>query len=155
MCTLKELGHEKKSSFWNKMVISRSNWELPLNMALWWYTVFAIFPSVKLKTYRRNTVFLSEELFKITFQNGLNYTNRFLWTSKTYTRVTDKVYSFSPRPLNSLLAILKNILEHEEWTYRNQEFSQLCISNYCFISNIFSPKRRGKWHWWHLIIGAF
>jgi hypothetical protein len=33
-------------------------------------------------------------------------------------------FTFSLRPLNSILAILKNILKLEEWTNRNQEFSQ-------------------------------
>jgi hypothetical protein len=33
-------------------------------------------------------------------------------------------YTFSPRPLNSLLVILKNKLELEECTNRNQEFNQ-------------------------------
>jgi hypothetical protein len=35
----------------------------------------------------------------------------------------DKLYYFA-RALNSLSVILKNILELEEWTNRNQEFSQ-------------------------------
>jgi hypothetical protein len=33
-------------------------------------------------------------------------------------------FTFSTRPLNSLLSILKTRLELEEWTNRNQEFSQ-------------------------------
>jgi hypothetical protein len=32
--------------------------------------------------------------------------------------------TFSPWPLHSLLAILKNILELEKWTNGNQEFGQ-------------------------------
>jgi hypothetical protein len=33
-------------------------------------------------------------------------------------------FTFSPRPSNSLLAILKNISDLEHWTNRNQEFRQ-------------------------------
>jgi hypothetical protein len=39
-------------------------------------------------------------------------------------RGTWKNYIFSLQPLHSLLAVLKNILELEEWTNRNKEFSQ-------------------------------
>jgi hypothetical protein len=33
-------------------------------------------------------------------------------------------FTFSPLPVNSFLAILKNISQLEEWTNRNQKFSQ-------------------------------
>jgi hypothetical protein len=63
----------------------------------------------------------------------------------------------SPQPLNSLLAILKNILELEQWINRNQAFRNQWeagtankfgryISNKCYSSNMFSPKPREKLH---------
>ncbi len=75
--------------------------------------------------------------------------------------------TFSLRPLNSLLAILKNTLELEEWTNKNQEFSQwnnrkrrglrrnlVDVSPINVLSAIFFHLNRvGKWR--HLTLGAF
>jgi hypothetical protein len=77
-------------------------------------------------------IVLSGELLKITcyvhtpilFQNGLNYTPIDFYEQVKHIQGSQTKFTFSPRPLNSLLAILKNILELEEWTYRNQEFNQ-------------------------------
>jgi hypothetical protein len=50
------------------------------------------------------------------------YLKRFYKQAKHY-RGPQTNLTFSPRPLTSLLAILKNILELKEWTNSNQEFS--------------------------------
>jgi hypothetical protein len=50
-------------------------------------------------------------------------------------------FTIPVRPYNSLLAILLNILELEDWTYWNQEFSQGHTRsrefNFFFIKSIF------------------
>jgi hypothetical protein len=50
------------------------------------------------------------------------YSNRFLEQAK-HIRGSWKNYIFSLQPLHSLLAVLKNILELEDGTNKNQEFS--------------------------------
>ncbi len=60
-------------------------------------------------------------LLSSTFLKGSHlHSNRFLWTSKRYSRAGNKFYCFS----NCLLVNLKNILELEQWTNRNKEFRQ-------------------------------
>jgi hypothetical protein len=58
----------------------------------------------------------------IVFKIAQLHSNRFLLTRKRYSRVADK-FSCTQHSLNSLLTILKTILELEEWTNWNQEFS--------------------------------
>ncbi len=72
------------------------------------------FPAVKLNNaYWRLYHILH---FPIVFQNGLNYIPiDFNEQAKSF-HGSQINFTFSPRPLSSLLAILKNILELEEWT---------------------------------------
>jgi len=88
--------------------------------------LFVIFHSVNVKIYGRNnnnwrwlqncSLLLSNTFLKWSHLHS----NRFLWTSKRYSRTGNKFYCFS----NCLLVNLKNILELEQWTNRNQEFRQ-------------------------------
>jgi hypothetical protein len=92
-------------------------------MALWWAIVFAIF-SQRLSWKHIGEITVIEDLFKITFyslQNGLNYTAIDFCEQTKHIRGSQTTLTFSPRPLNSLLATLKNILESVEWTNRIQE----------------------------------
>ncbi len=59
------------------------------------------------------------------FQNVLNYTpiQVDFYEQAKHIRGSQTNFTFSPRPLNSRLEILKNILEREEWVNRSQEFS--------------------------------
>ncbi len=68
------------------------------------------------------------DLFKtmlnnIVFQNGLNHTPIDFCEQAKHIRGSQINFTFS-RSLNCILAILKDILELEEWTNRNQEFSK-------------------------------
>jgi hypothetical protein len=69
-------------------------------------------------------------------------------------------FTVSPRSSNGLLAILKNALELEQFTYRNQDFTQgtkkrklggpqrnltdISVSALLILLH-YSPKPRGKW----------
>jgi hypothetical protein len=56
------------------------------------------------------------------------HSSRFLCTSQAYSRAVEK-FTVSPRPSNSLLAILRNILELEEWTIGMKSLSSDSIGN--------------------------
>ena len=76
-------------------------------------------------------IILIGDLFKIKF-NTLQYyytmastcSNRFLWRSKTLVLRPQTNLTFFPWLLNSLIEIFINILDLENRTNRNQEFSQ-------------------------------
>ncbi len=82
---------------------------------------------------------------------------RFLWTAN-HIRGPWTNFTFSPWRLTSLLAILKTILELEEWTNMNHEFSQWTnskrlrtakkfsrfLSNKCYFSHLISSNRMGN-----------
>ncbi len=55
---------------------------------------------------------------------SINYTAIDFYEHAKHIQGMQTNFTFSPRPLNSLLVILKNILEREECTNRNQEFNQ-------------------------------
>ncbi len=77
------------------------------------HIVFSIFPTVKLNTYWRNNTYL----------RTLQYALKDFYVQPKNIRAPQTNFTFSLRPLKSLLAIFKNTLELEEWTNRNQEFS--------------------------------
>ncbi len=109
------------------------------------------------------------EMYSILQFNTLQYS--FKMASPTLQEISNHIqgrrtnFTFSPRPWNSLLVILKTILELDQWANSNQEFRQRTnrklrgpqrnsrhISNNCYFSHMFSPKLRGKWRWRHLDI---
>jgi hypothetical protein len=89
--------------------------------------VFTIFPAVKLKRYWRNNIcwrFLPNRIYHC--PNILNWPelrNRYppidFYEQAKHIRGSQTKITFSPRPLTSFLAILKNIAEQEEWTNSN------------------------------------
>ncbi len=91
-------------------------------MVLWRDIVFAIFLAVKLKTYWRNNSNIP--FYTLQYYFKMASTIHYFYEQAKHIRGLQTNVTFSPRPLNSLLAFMKNILELEEWTDRNEEFSK-------------------------------
>jgi hypothetical protein len=110
------------------------NWNLYRFSNFWkslrWSVLIAIFHAVKEKTYGRNNNYEScLQNWSLILSNTILkwshiHSNRFLcMNKKAIFEGRDQILLFL-RLLNSHLAILKNILELEQWTIRNQEFRQ-------------------------------
>ncbi len=116
--------------------------------------------------------------FKITFISRQNYvkwpqllrSDRFLWTSKTYSKAPWTNFTFSLQPWNGLLAIKKNIfgprrteklesrvqlVNQKESASAANRFSTVDISVNVFSQICVPPLPHGKLQWRHLIRGEF
>ncbi len=125
--SLKGLGHEIELKYFDKKSINKNLYLYWMNLR--WSVLIAIFHAAKVKIYGRNIIYWwclhncnlhnCNLILSITILKWAHLRSK--WTSKQHSRAANKFYCL-PQPLDSLLAILKNILELEQWINRNQGF---------------------------------